>query len=35
LGAEAYKVLLSDAGLALVDEYLDEGDNHYYVSRKG
>jgi SAM-dependent methyltransferase len=35
LGAEAYKVLLSDAGLALVDEYLDEGDNHYYDSRKG
>jgi SAM-dependent methyltransferase len=35
LGVGAYKDLLSNAGLALVDEYLDEGDNHYYDSRKG
>jgi SAM-dependent methyltransferase len=34
LGAETYKELLSKAGLALVEEYLDEGDNHYYESRK-
>ena len=35
LGAKAYKDLLSNAGLALFDEYVDEGDNHYYDSRKG
>jgi SAM-dependent methyltransferase len=35
LGAKTYKDLLSNAGLALVDEYVDEGDNHYYDSRKG
>ena len=34
LGTESYKDLLSDAGLVLVDEYLDEGENHYYDSRK-
>jgi 2-polyprenyl-3-methyl-5-hydroxy-6-metoxy-1,4-benzoquinol methylase len=34
LGAEAYKDLLSNAGLTLLDEYSDEGDNHYYASRK-
>lgn len=34
LGAVAYKDLLSDTGLVLVEEYLDEGDNHYYDSRK-
>lgn len=34
LGALAYKDILSSAGLALVEEYLDEGDNHYYGSRK-
>lgn len=34
LGVETYKDLLSNAGLVLVDEYLDEGDNHYYYSRK-
>jgi cyclopropane fatty-acyl-phospholipid synthase-like methyltransferase len=34
LGAEAYRNFLSSAGLTLVDEYLDEGDNHYYDSRK-
>lgn len=30
LGAEAYKAVLSDAGLTLVGEHLDEGENHYY-----
>ena len=34
LGTKSYKDLLSDAGLVLVDEYLDEGENHYYDSRK-
>jgi cyclopropane fatty-acyl-phospholipid synthase-like methyltransferase len=34
LGAAAYEDLLSRAGLTLVEEYLDEGDNHYYDSRK-
>lgn len=32
LGAQAYEAILAKAGLALVDECLDEGDNHYYVS---
>jgi len=35
LGAAAYKDHLSNAGLALVDVYLDEGDNHYYDCRIG
>jgi 2-polyprenyl-3-methyl-5-hydroxy-6-metoxy-1,4-benzoquinol methylase len=30
LGGEAYKAALSDAGLTLVGEYVDEGDNHYF-----
>jgi cyclopropane fatty-acyl-phospholipid synthase-like methyltransferase len=34
LGAGVYKNLLSSAGLTLVEEYLDEGENHYYDSRK-
>jgi SAM-dependent methyltransferase len=34
LGAEDYKVVLADAGLVLLGEYLDEGDNHYYDARK-
>lgn len=34
LGAVAYKDLLSGAGLDLVEECLDEGDNHYYDSSK-
>jgi SAM-dependent methyltransferase len=34
LGAEAYAEALSDAGFALVGEYVDEGDNHYYDSRQ-
>jgi 2-polyprenyl-3-methyl-5-hydroxy-6-metoxy-1,4-benzoquinol methylase len=34
LGAEDYKAVLADAGLVLLGEYLDEGDNHYYDARK-
>lgn len=34
LGAETYERLLRDAGLALVGEAQDEGDNHYYVVEK-
>lgn len=30
LGAEAYKTILSKAGLTLIGEYVDEGENHYY-----
>lgn len=34
LGAEEYKAVLADAGLALLGEYLDEGSNHYYDALK-
>jgi SAM-dependent methyltransferase len=34
LGAEGYEAILTGAGLAVVDEYLDEGDNHYFDARK-
>ena len=34
LGSRIYRDLLSEAGLALVEECRDEGDNHYYCSRK-
>jgi hypothetical protein len=30
LGAERYRRLLEAAGLVLIDEMEDEGDNHYY-----
>jgi SAM-dependent methyltransferase len=30
LGADAYQSVLAPAGLVLVDEYQDEGDNHYF-----
>ncbi|HUF28199.1 MAG TPA: hypothetical protein VMM18_14580 [Gemmatimonadaceae bacterium] len=33
LGAAAYEAVLSDAGLVLVGEHIDEGDNHYYEAR--
>ncbi len=33
LGVEEYKVAFSEAGLALVGEYEDEGGNHYYDTR--
>jgi SAM-dependent methyltransferase len=34
LGASAYREQLTEAGLSLVAEYDDEGDNHYFESRK-
>lgn len=30
LGEPRYRVLLADAGLRLVDRYIDEGSNHYF-----
>ena len=33
LGAEVYKSILADAGLTLVGESDDEGDNHYFEAR--
>ena len=30
LGGEAYRHALADAGLAVIAEYVDEGENHYY-----
>jgi hypothetical protein len=30
LGAEAYREALTAVGLALVDTYVDEGENHYF-----
>lgn len=33
LGAEEYKVAFSEAGLEMVGEYEDEGENHYYDTR--
>lgn len=34
LGAECYEAILTGAGLAVLDEYLDEGENHYFDTRK-
>ena len=34
LGVNSYKAVIDDAGLTLVDEYVDEGENHYYDTRK-
>jgi len=34
LGSDGYKRVIDDAGLTLVGEYLDEGENHYYDTRK-
>jgi SAM-dependent methyltransferase len=34
LGFDAYKSVIEDAGLTLVGEYVDEGENHYYDMRK-
>lgn len=34
LGIDGYKAAIDDAGLTLVGEYLDEGENHYYDARK-
>ena len=33
LGTEEYTTVLLEAGLKLVDEYEDEGGNHYYATR--
>lgn len=30
LGADVYKAIAADAGLTVVAEYTDEGENHYY-----
>jgi hypothetical protein len=34
LGAEKYKVLLAASGLSLIEEFEDEGENHYYHAVK-
>lgn len=34
LGGERYRELLMDAGLAMVDEYEDAGENHYFEAVK-
>ena len=35
LGAEAYRHLLGTAGISVVDEYQDVGENHYFDAFKG
>ncbi|SEI84089.1 Methyltransferase domain-containing protein [Dyadobacter sp. SG02] len=34
LGAERYKELLTASGLSLIEEFEDEGENHYYHAEK-
>jgi 2-polyprenyl-3-methyl-5-hydroxy-6-metoxy-1,4-benzoquinol methylase len=34
LGHDRYEAILSEAGMALVEEYRDEGNSHYYSSRE-
>ncbi len=34
LGAETYKNLLTELGMNLIEEFEDEGNNHYYHARK-
>jgi len=34
LGGSAYEAALASAGLSLVDQYVDEGENHYYAAAK-
>jgi 2-polyprenyl-3-methyl-5-hydroxy-6-metoxy-1,4-benzoquinol methylase len=34
LGADAYRRLLANEGMRVVDEHDDEGENHYYMSEK-
>ena len=34
LGAEKYKRILSSAGLSLIGNCIDEGENYYYVAKK-
>jgi len=35
LGAEQYRKLLADVGISVVEEYEDEGENHYFDAFKG
>lgn len=35
LGGDAYRALLTEAGLVVSAEYEDEGDNHYYEACRG
>jgi len=35
LGAEEYKKLLGTAGISVVEEYEDIGENHYFDAFKG
>jgi hypothetical protein len=35
LGAEVYRHTAAGAGLTVVAEYIDEGENHYYDVRRG
>jgi len=34
LGREGYRTLLEAAGMALIEERSDEGENHYYFAEK-
>ncbi|ACT95389.1 hypothetical protein Dfer_4186 [Dyadobacter fermentans DSM 18053] len=34
LGAEQYEALLTESGLSLIEEFDDEGENHYYHAVK-
>jgi SAM-dependent methyltransferase len=34
LGEEAYEAILSGVGLRLIEEFVDEGGNHYYLASK-
>jgi hypothetical protein len=34
LGAEKYKELLTASGLSLIEEFEDEGENHYFDAVK-
>ena len=34
LGADAYRQILAAAGLTLIDTFIDEGANHYYLAAK-
>lgn len=32
LGADVYEAILAECGLLLMDQYVDEGENHYYAA---
>ena len=34
LGSEAYRAILASAGLSVMSEYVDEGENHYFDALK-